>query len=298
MKLEGLHHVTMITADAQRTVDFYADLLGLRLVKKTVNFDQPDAYHLYFGDEQGSPGSILTWFEFPGAAPGRAGAGMIHLLQLGVGLAGGAGLLGAAAAGRRPRRAARRGLAALRRPRRAGLRAGRRRGRQPAAAGRAPRHPGRARHHRRRGRARLRPQRRRGGGRRLLTDVLGLHGPRRRRVPAGRRGAPRALGLRRAARRSPAARRRDGAPHRLGVARRGPPRLAGARPRRRAARHRGARPRLLPLDLLPRADAGSSSRSPRSRPGFAVDEDPEHLGEELRVPGDARPPARRGSSAS
>jgi glyoxalase family protein len=85
MKLEGLHHVTMITADAQRTVDFYADLLGLRLVKKTVNFDQPDAYHLYFGDEQGSPGSILTWFEFPGAAPGRAGAGMIHLLQLGVG---------------------------------------------------------------------------------------------------------------------------------------------------------------------------------------------------------------------
>jgi glyoxalase family protein len=85
MQLEGLHHVTMITADAQRTVDFYADLLGLRLVKKTVNFDQPDAYHLYFGDEQGSPGSILTWFEFPGAAPGRAGAGMIHLLQLGVG---------------------------------------------------------------------------------------------------------------------------------------------------------------------------------------------------------------------
>ena len=85
MQLEGLHHVTMITADAQRTVDFYAGLLGLRLVKKTVNFDQPDAYHLYLGDEQGSPGSILTWFEFPGAAPGRAGAGMIHLLQLGVG---------------------------------------------------------------------------------------------------------------------------------------------------------------------------------------------------------------------
>jgi glyoxalase family protein len=85
MKLEGLHHVTMITADAQRTVDFYADMLGLRFVKKTVNFDQPDAYHLYFGDEQGSPGSILTWFEFAGAGPGRAGAGMIHLLQLGVG---------------------------------------------------------------------------------------------------------------------------------------------------------------------------------------------------------------------
>src|SRR3954453_12829626 len=85
MKLEGLHHITMITGDAQQNVDFYAGVLGLRLVKKTVNFDQPDAYHLYFGDEQGSPGSILTWFEFAGAAPGRAGDGMIHTIQLGVG---------------------------------------------------------------------------------------------------------------------------------------------------------------------------------------------------------------------
>jgi len=84
MKLDGLHHITMITGDAQRNIDFYADLLGLRLVKTTVNFDAPDAYHLYFGDEAGSPGSILTWFEFVGAAPGRAGAGMIHTLQLGV----------------------------------------------------------------------------------------------------------------------------------------------------------------------------------------------------------------------
>jgi glyoxalase family protein len=84
MQLEGLHHVTMVTGDARRNVDFYADVLGLRMVKKTVNFDQPDAYHLYFGDEHGSPGSILTWFEFPGARPGRAGAGMIHTIQLGV----------------------------------------------------------------------------------------------------------------------------------------------------------------------------------------------------------------------
>ena len=84
MRLEGLHHVTMITGDAQRNVDFYADRLGLRLVKKTVNFDAPEAYHLYFGDEHGSPGSILTWFEFAGAAPGRPGAGMIHTLRLGV----------------------------------------------------------------------------------------------------------------------------------------------------------------------------------------------------------------------
>jgi glyoxalase family protein len=84
MKLQGLHHLTMITGDARQNVYFYADVLGLRLVKKTVNFDQPDAYHLYFGDEQGSPGSILTWFEFAGAARGQAGIGMIHTIQLGV----------------------------------------------------------------------------------------------------------------------------------------------------------------------------------------------------------------------
>src|SRR3954463_16326464 len=84
MKLEGMHHITMITADAQKNVEYYADVLGLRLVKKTVNFDAPEAYHLYFGDEQGSPGSILTWFEFAGARRGRAGAGMIHTIQLGV----------------------------------------------------------------------------------------------------------------------------------------------------------------------------------------------------------------------
>ena len=81
MALEGLHHVTAITGDAPRNVDFYARLLGLRLVKKTVNFDQPDVYHLYFGDERGTPGSILTFFEFPGAVKGRAGDGMVHTVQ-------------------------------------------------------------------------------------------------------------------------------------------------------------------------------------------------------------------------
>jgi glyoxalase family protein len=84
MKLDGMHHITMITGDARRNVEFYAEIIGLRLVKKTVNFDAPEAYHLYFGDEQGSAGSILTWFEFAGARPGRAGAGMIHTIQLGV----------------------------------------------------------------------------------------------------------------------------------------------------------------------------------------------------------------------
>ncbi len=84
LRLDGLHHITMITGDARMTVAFYADVLGLRLVKKTVNFDQPNAYHLYFGDETGAPGSILTWFDFDGAGRGRAGAGMIHQIQLGV----------------------------------------------------------------------------------------------------------------------------------------------------------------------------------------------------------------------
>jgi glyoxalase family protein len=81
MKLEGLHHVTAITGDAPGNVDFYSRVLGLRMVKKTVNFDAPDVYHLYFGDEVGTPGSILTFFEFPGAVPGRAGDGMVHTVQ-------------------------------------------------------------------------------------------------------------------------------------------------------------------------------------------------------------------------
>jgi len=84
LRLDGLHHITMITGDARMTVDFYADVLGLRLVKKTVNFDDPSSYHLYFGDEVGSPGSILTWFDFAGVGRGRAGAGMIHRIQFGV----------------------------------------------------------------------------------------------------------------------------------------------------------------------------------------------------------------------
>ena len=78
MRLEGAHHLTAITADARRNLDFYVRLLGLRFVKKTVNFDQPDAYHLYYGDEAGSPGSIMTFFEFAGVAPGRPGDGMVH----------------------------------------------------------------------------------------------------------------------------------------------------------------------------------------------------------------------------
>jgi glyoxalase family protein len=78
MELNGIHHITAITADAQSNVDFYAGVLGLRLVKKTVNQDDPSVYHLFYADEKGDPGSDLTFFEYPGAPPGRAGKGMIR----------------------------------------------------------------------------------------------------------------------------------------------------------------------------------------------------------------------------
>jgi len=78
MKLEGIHHVTAITADAPGNVDFYARALGLRLVKKTVNQDDPTVYHLFYADEEGSAGADITFFEYPGARRGRAGAGMVH----------------------------------------------------------------------------------------------------------------------------------------------------------------------------------------------------------------------------
>jgi glyoxalase family protein len=78
MKLEGIHHISAITGDAPGNVEFYTGVLGLRMVKKTVNQDEPNMYHLFYGDEHGSPGMDLTFFEYPGAARGIAGAGMIH----------------------------------------------------------------------------------------------------------------------------------------------------------------------------------------------------------------------------
>ena len=78
MKLEGIHHITAITADAPRNVEFYAGTLGLKLVKKSVNQDDPTVYHLFFADDEGSPGADLTFFEYPGVPEGRAGEGMVH----------------------------------------------------------------------------------------------------------------------------------------------------------------------------------------------------------------------------
>jgi glyoxalase family protein len=85
MRFEGIHHITCITADAPGNVDFYVRVLGLRLVKKSVNQDDPTVYHLFYADEKGSAGSDLTFFEYPHAKPGRAGRGMVHTIVFRVG---------------------------------------------------------------------------------------------------------------------------------------------------------------------------------------------------------------------
>jgi glyoxalase family protein len=85
MQLDGLHHVTCITGDAPRNVDFYTRVLGLRLVAKSVNQDDPTVYHLFYADEHAKPGADLTVFEYPRAIPGRAGAGMVHTILYRVG---------------------------------------------------------------------------------------------------------------------------------------------------------------------------------------------------------------------
>ena len=85
MKLEGIHHITAITADAPQNVRFYAGTLGLRLVKKSVNQDDPTIYHLFYADEKGDAGSDITFFEYPGAGRGRHGDGMIHQINWRVG---------------------------------------------------------------------------------------------------------------------------------------------------------------------------------------------------------------------
>src|SRR5258708_38336162 len=81
-KLDGIHHISAITADATRNLLFYEGGMGLRLVKKTVNQDNPAVYHLFYADEDGNPGADLTFFEYPGLVRGRAGAGMIHRIGI------------------------------------------------------------------------------------------------------------------------------------------------------------------------------------------------------------------------
>src|SRR6202012_2937382 len=74
--IQGIHHITAIAGNAQRNYDFYTKVLGLRMVKKTVNFDDPGTYHFYYGNENGTPGTILTFFPWEGIVKGRAGTGM------------------------------------------------------------------------------------------------------------------------------------------------------------------------------------------------------------------------------
>ena len=82
MTILGLHHITLVCSDPQRTIDFYTNVLGQRLIKQTVNFDDPGSYHLYFGDETGSPGSAITFFAWPGAPKGHWGIGGTHHFAL------------------------------------------------------------------------------------------------------------------------------------------------------------------------------------------------------------------------
>ncbi|NWF68963.1 MAG: VOC family protein [Chloroflexi bacterium] len=84
MTILGLHHITLGSSNAQRTIDFYVGVLGLRFVKRTVNFDDPTTYHLYFGDESGRPGTAVTFFEWPGAPRGKPGIGGTHHFALAV----------------------------------------------------------------------------------------------------------------------------------------------------------------------------------------------------------------------
>jgi glyoxalase family protein len=83
-RIPGIHHVTAIAGDPQTNIDFYAGILGLRLVKLTVNFDDPGTYHVYYGDGQGHPGTILTFFPWPGARRGRIGTGQVTVISFAV----------------------------------------------------------------------------------------------------------------------------------------------------------------------------------------------------------------------
>ena len=85
MRLEGAHHITCITGDAPQNVEFYVGVMGLRLVKKSVNQDDPTVYHLFYADDRGSAGSDITFFEYPCAPRGRAGDGMVHRIVFRVG---------------------------------------------------------------------------------------------------------------------------------------------------------------------------------------------------------------------
>ena len=78
LKVSGIHHVTLICSNMERTVKFYTEILGMKLIKQTVNFDDPNTKHFYFGDEKGTPGTIITYFEYPNWTGGKIGVGITH----------------------------------------------------------------------------------------------------------------------------------------------------------------------------------------------------------------------------
>ena len=284
MQLEGIHHVTAITGDAPRNVEFYVGMLGLRMVKNTVNQDDPTVYHLFYADEEGSPGRGPDVLRVPRARDRAAPATGWSTGGLARRLARGDRLLGAAAGDRGRRRRARRRPAALRRPRGAAPRArGLRRPERPLVSA-APDVPA---EHALQGFAAVRAY---ASDPEASADLLA--GPWASSASAtalagGRRGALGGAALRRAARRAGRARLSGaghGPPRRLRHPGGGPGRLAGARRAVRAPPDPRHRPLLVPLGLLPRALAACSSSSPPLGPGFATDEDPAHLGERLVLP--------------
>ncbi len=281
MKLEGIHHVTAITADAQRNVDFYAGLLGLRLVKKSVNQDHTSVYHLFYADETGGAGSDITFFEYPGAPIGRAGAGMIHRVVW--------RLATAEALDFWQQRLANAGydaakgdnslifsdfegleheLQVVEDNRRAA-------DRQP------PRDSGRARAaglpRRARLRDRSRPQPPAAG-----ADAE-LRAPARWQLRGPRRAPQRLLRLRPRPRRAPAARRRHGAPCRMGLADRRARGVAAARRHLRPAHPTPIIDRHYFRSIYFREPSGVLFEIATLGPGFTVDEPLEHLGEKLSL---------------
>ena len=254
MRLEGIHHVTCITGDAPGNVDFYTRVLGLRLVKKTVNQDDPTVYHLFYADEEGSPGADITFFEYPGARRGRPGAGMVHTITFRVASEDALDFWERAPRGE--------GIATRRE-------AGRLRFDDPEGLGLelavvetadAPlvaRHPEIPAEHRAAGlrqRARIRGRAGREPGAARGDARLRA----RRRRPPGRRAAPSAAASTRTTRRPPRARRFP-APARCTTSP-GPRTWTSRRPGSRRVRARRSpcerdhRPLLVPLDLLPRAE--------------------------------------------
>ena len=299
MNLEGIHHITAITGDAPRNVDFYTRVLGLRLAAKTVNQDDPSVYHLFYADEHGRAGSDITFFEYPGAIPGRAGAG--H---------GPHDRAGASAARRRStsgrERLRRRGHRD--RARRRSLRFADPEGlghelvvddvRRRAAVGRAPRGPGRARAAGLRRRPRLQ---RRPGARRAAV----LERAARRR--AGRRG--RLGAARRAPRRHDRLRRRRPTERGLPGRRHRPPRRLGARrsTSTRAGSSASAQAGVQSTPIIDRhyfhsiyfrEPSGVLFEIADDGPGFTVDVPLEELGSKVILPPKPRAAPRARSRRS